>query len=128
MPELLPPPPANWSGSIPEWLIFWAFLQLGYEEGPDFTYQAPVFGGRAEYGGAVLDFVFPALGIAVNVQSVRYHYETGVDKMKDEFIRAAVEAWGTTLIFIDEEDARRSPVYYAKEALAGRDYSRMKGG
>ena len=127
MTTLVPKPPATWPGSIPEWHIYWALTRLGYKEGEDFTYQAPVFGGRMEYGGAVLDFVLPDFGIAINVQSLYYHYQGGKEKIADAMVRAAVESWGTRLIFIDEEDALRAPIYYTKEALAGRDHSRMGG-
>jgi len=124
---IAPLPPTTWTGSKPEFAIFWALNQLGYIEGVDFTYQQAIAGGRMDYGGAILDFVFHLLSIAINVQSIRYHYERMETRQHDEIIRVMVEGFGLKLIYIDEEDALRNPIYYAQEALAGRDWSRMIG-
>ena len=118
-------PPASWTGSKPEWAVYSALVQLGYEPGRDFTYQASVLGGRLEYGGAVLDFVIPSLSLAINVQSIYYHYEDITARRRDALARTAVEGLGIRLIYIDEEDALANPVYYVEQAIMGIDHSRM---
>ena len=122
--------PPDWPGSIPEYMAYQAFIALGRQPGEDFTYQSPLMGGRMEKGGVVLDFVFTnAPDLAVNVQGVYYHYETGVNtQARDMFARAQVEGAGVRLIFIDDDDLFRDPEYYCREALNYRDHSRMAGG
>ncbi len=114
-----PPVPDSWSGSLPEWAIYWSLtiLRVG------FTYQSPQMGGRQFRGGAILDFLVPSLNLAINVTSKYWHYRTSPGRMADELQRAALEGRGTTVIFIDEMDAQRNPLFYTREALNLRDHS-----
>jgi len=118
--------PSSWSGSKPEYYVYQTLIKLGYKPGLDFTYQSALAGGRLEYGGAVLDFVVPSLRLAINVQSVYYHYADTSAKRRDAMVRAMANGQGLRLVYIDEEDVLRNPLYYTKEALAGRDYSLMQ--
>lgn len=124
----LPESPLGWSGSEPEWAVYWALVRLGLKDGEDFTYQASFAGGRQDYGGVVLDFYVHNLGIAINVHSVYFHYLTEERRVADIYGQAMVTSWGITIIYIDEEDALRDPIYYVREALQGRDHSIMTGG
>lgn len=125
---MLPPMPSTWVGSYPEWAAFWALEQLGYTPGQDFIYQSSHMGGRSQFGGAIIDFEFPLLNMAINIQSTYYHYRTLTDTMHDAEQQSILTMMGIQMIYVDEEDILRNPIYYMKEALAGRDYSRMKGG
>jgi hypothetical protein len=118
-------PPVTWAGSTPEWTVYWALTQLGYKPDYDFVYQSPQAGGRLEYGGAVIDFYFPEERLAINVQSRYYHYQQAESIMHDAMQRAMMEGWGIRMIYIDEADALANPTYFVKEAIAGRDHSRM---
>ena len=122
--------PPSWPGSLPEYIAYITFEQLGKIPGEDFSYQSSRMGGRLDKGGVVLDFVFTnPPDLAVNVQGVYYHYETGVNtQARDIFARAQVEGAGVRLIFIDDDDLFRDPEYYCREALNYRDHSRMAGG
>ncbi len=122
--------PPSWPGSLPEYIAYITFEQLGKIPGEDFSYQSARMGGRLDKGGVVLDFVFTnPPDLAVNVQGVYYHYETGVNtQARDMFARAQVEGAGMRLIFIDDDDLFRDPEYYCREALNYRDHSRMAGG
>jgi len=122
--------PPSWPGSLPEYIAYITFEQLGKVPGEDFSYQSSRMGGRLDKGGIVLDFVFSnPPDLAVNVQGVYYHYETGVNtQARDMFARAQVEGAGVRLIFIDDDDLFRDPEYYCREALNYRDHSRMAGG
>ena len=122
--------PPSWPGSLPEYIAYITFEQLGKVPGEDFSYQTSRMGGRLDKGGVVLDFVFTnPPDLAVNVQGVYYHYETGVNtQARDIFARAQVEGAGVRLIFIDDDDLFRDPEYYCREALNYRDHSRMAGG
>ena len=122
--------PPNWSGSIPEYVAYQTWIQLGKEPGEDFTYQSPLMGGRMEKGGIILDFVFTnPPDLAVNIQGTYYHYEMGVEvRARDTMARAMMAGQGVSLIFIDDDDLIRDPMFYCREALNYRDHSRLGGG
>jgi len=122
--------PSTWQGSIPEYVAYQTFVELGLEPGQDFTYQSPLMGGRMEKGGLVIDFIFnEPPNLAVNIQGVYYHYEFGVEiKARDVMARASLAGQGITLIFIDDDDLLSDPKYYCREALQSRDHSRLGGG
>ena len=126
--QVLAPP--DWPGSGPEYIAYQTFIGLGLEPGEDFTYQSPFMGGRMDKGGAVIDFLFSnPPDLAVNVQGVYYHYEFGVEaKARDVMARASLAGQNLTLIFIDDEDLLKDPMYYCREALNYRDHSRLGGG
>ena len=122
--------PADWAGSIPEYVAYQTFIKLGLEPGQDFTYQSPLMGGRLDKGGFVIDFLFTEPpDLAVNVQGVYYHYEFGVEaKARDLMARAALAGQNITLVFIDDDDLLSDPTYYCREALNYQDHSRLGGG
>jgi hypothetical protein len=127
-PQVQAPP--NWPGSVPEYVAYQTFVEIGLEPGEDFTYQSPLMGGRMDKGGIILDFLFTnPPDLAVNVQGVYYHYEFGVEaKARDIMARASLAGQNLTLIFIDDDDLMADPTYYCREALAYRDHSRLGGG
>jgi hypothetical protein len=127
-PQVQAPP--NWPGSVPEYVAYQTFIELGLEPGEDFTYQSPLMGGRMDKGGIILDFLFTnPPNLAVNVQGVYYHYEFGVEaKARDVMARASLAGQNLTLVFIDDDDLMADPTYYCREALAYRDHSRLGGG
>ena len=122
--------PANWEGSIPEYVAYQALIRAGKQPEVDFTYQSPLLGGRMTKGGVVIDFEFTnPPDLAINIQGVYYHYEFGVDqKARDVMARIQMAGQGITLIFIDEDDLLQDPEYYIREALNYRDHSRMGRG
>ena len=122
--------PADWVGSIPEYVAYQTFVKLGLEPGQDFTYQSPLLGGRLDKGGFVIDFLFTEPpDLAVNVQGVYYHYEFGVEaKARDLMARSALAGQNITLVFIDDDDLLSDPTYYCREALNYQDHSRLGGG
>lgn len=117
----LPETPEWWPGSRPEWLVYNALLKLGYKD--RFTYQSPALGGRQVKGGAIIDFLIDDLNLAINVTSRYWHYQTTPKRMADELQRAALEGRGLRVVYIDEADILRSPIYYVSEALNFRDHS-----
>lgn len=119
----VPAPPSDWKGSLPEWRINWALLKLGYAG--QFTYQSSRMGGRMVKGGAILDFYFPDLRLAINVQSIYYHYITSERRMADSLQRAQLESMGIRVVYIMEAHALANPIYYTKEALAGRSHAKV---
>lgn len=122
--------PSNWEGSLPEYVAYQTFIELGLQPGQDFTYQSPLMGGRLDKGGVIIDFMFSEPpDLAVNVQGVYYHYEFGVEaKARDIMARASLAGQNITLVFIDDDDLMRDRMYYCREALNYQDHSRLGGG
>jgi len=116
-PRQYPEPPNWWAGSLPEWLVYNALLRLGYKD--RFTYQSPQMGGRLDKGGAVLDFYIPELNLAINVQSLYFHYATTTRRVRGELQRAQLESMGIKVIFVNESAVLRNAIYYVGEAIRG---------
>jgi len=116
-----PAPPANFPGNIPEWYIFRALQALKV----DFEFQSSFLGGRQDRGGAVLDFYIPGLNIGINIMSDYWHYNRADNRIADQLIKEMLTAMGLIVIYIDEESALANPIHYVREALAGRDHSRI---
>lgn len=95
---------ANVGGSVEERIFYQALIDRGLIDGVDFTYQASEFGGRAELGGLVADFMFPHPKVVVQVQSYwhRLSLETETrDTDQTAILQAAgyvvLEIWGETI-------------------------------
>lgn len=122
--------PADWPGSLPEYVALVALRRLGKLAGEDFTYQSALAGGRMEKGGVVLDFMFfNPPDLAINIQGDYYHYELGTEiRSRDIIAREQMASQGIFLIFVDESDLLKDPIFYMREALNYRDHSRMGRG
>ena len=67
--------------------------------------------------------------MGINVQGVYFHYEKGSAIIQSDIqTRAFLAAMGITLIFIDEDDALKDAKFYVREALQGKDHSRLGAG
>jgi len=122
--------PAGWPGSLPEFLVYRALERLGLQDGVDFIYQSPQFGGRLTRGGLILDFMFNnPPDLAINVQGTFFHFEKGGTVIaRDVLARAQLAGEGITLIFIDEEDAMEDAGRFVRAALRYQDLSRLGRG
>lgn len=119
--------PEGFDATKPEWYCYWALTKLGKVPGIDFDFQHSALGGRTFLGGLVADFViYNPPGIVINIHGFHWHYEFGRERiMKDRVQRANVAWMGIQIIAIDEDQILRNPIYYVKEALSGREHSRM---
>ena len=115
--------------SVPEFAIFQTLIRLGLQPDVDFVFQSPLFGGRLERGGLVIDFLFiNPPDLAINVQGEFFHQEQGADVVaRDRLARAALAGEGITLIFIDASDALAEPDRMVRDALNYRDNSFLGG-
>ena len=113
-----PPPPENWLGSIPEWYAFKALERLNI----DFDYQSSFLGGRLTRGGAILDFFIPSLNLGIAIQSNYWHYSSSGKIASDKAQRIALEGLGLTVIWIQEDDVLRNPMFYVREAVNFREH------
>ncbi len=109
-----------------EWALYWVATSVRHMvEGTDFYYQDP-FRNSAGAATTIVDFVFPAYGIGMNPLGYFWHYEQGpAVQARDLFTRAALADRDILLIFIDEDDCLRAPIWYFDEALRGHDYSEL---
>ncbi len=106
--------------TAPERAVAGALTKLGVS----FTSQSSMIGGRQTKGGAVVDFEIPSLNIAIAVQGLYWHY--GARRSgRDALQRVALESRGVKVIYIDEDHALQNALFYVKEALEGKDHSRM---
>ena len=118
--------PADWPGSLPEFLVFQELLRLGKREGVDFTYQVAFQGGRLQKGGMILDFLFTnPPDLAINVQGTFFHAGT---QRQDSIVRAQMAGQGIHVIFIDEADILSDVRRVVGAALQYRDLSRLGPG
>ena len=126
----IPEKPADFPGSMPEYIVFNQLLRLGLKPNVDFEFQARFAGGKIEKGGIVIDFLFRnPPNIAINVQGIYYHYEQGsVNIANDLLARQILAGEGISLIFLDEDDIMNNPTFYVREALNFKDYSKFSIG
>jgi very-short-patch-repair endonuclease len=126
------PPPQPETGPFarglatkPEWYVNWGLVRNGKKNGLDYNYRGEVKFLSSLATAAQLDFtMIDGSQIAIEVQGIHWHYELGFDKIaQDRVRRTELVSAGWVVIQIDEDDALRDPVYYVKEALAGRDHS-----
>lgn len=118
-----PDPPASWTGTLPEWAIYWAHIVLGRAPFQDFQYIYTVDGSH------YYDFYEFQERIALEINGLYWHYEFNRGRAaQDQILKVHTESLGITLIFIDEDDALANPVFYLREALAERDHSRAATG
>lgn len=117
--------------SYPEFLTYWALQKLGLKFGEDYQYQVPELGQFVrEAGSTIVDFVvtnrWPYL--ALPVQGLFWHPAHG-EKFEIDLtiMRRLQQEKGMEVIPLDEDDLLLNALFYTKEALAGRDYSRYRG-
>jgi very-short-patch-repair endonuclease len=90
---------ANVMGSLQERLFYQALVDHGFIPGVDFDLQSGMFGGRAELGGLVADFLFPAVMVVVQVQSM-WHTLTLEHERRDSDQAAVLQSLGYTVLEI----------------------------
>ncbi len=127
--ESFPQPPASWTGTLPEWAIYWAHLQLGLKVDQDFEYIPRLQRVMGAQKGLQVDFLELDLPIAIDINGLFWHYGFGAAKIvADLETRARVESIGLTYVVIDEDDAIADPIFYLREARLGREHSRVASG
>lgn len=126
----IPPPPPEFSGTLPEWRFLWAHWQLGLSENDQFQYLYNAGNPEAESGKTEIDFMELDVGIAIQIQGFYYHYVgfDGFTQSNDLEKRVALESLGYSVVAVDEEDAIKDPVFYLRAARQGRDLSRFGRG
>lgn len=125
-----PAPPPEWRGTKPEWSIYWAHIVLGLREHEEFDYAQNITDVFQVSGKTQIDFREYDVNILIEIQGLFWHYQglDGFKIMADLDRKATVESLGYTMIYIDEDNANDDPVYYLREARAGRDHSRASRG
>ena len=115
-------PPPDWSGSMPEWIVFRWLTDHAVE----FEYQAPLEGGRLTIGGAVADFILPPHRLVLRVQGEYWHYgdveKVAIDILQKE--RLLRDGWN--VVDLRERDLQDRPNYILEQALLGIDLSEAR--
>lgn len=119
-----PDPPLDWKGTQPEWAIYWAFGAIGYKEHQQFEY---LYFTEATPNG--VDFYVYDLNLIIEIFGIYWHYQVGQEKLQGDIERQIrLEGMGFSYMVIDEDDAMKAPIHFLREALAGRDHSRLARG
>jgi hypothetical protein len=130
--DLRTPPPQPLTGPFavglatkPEWYVNWGLIQNGKKNGIDYNYRGEVKFLNSLAAATQLDFtMIDGSQMAIEVQGIHWHYELGYEKIAQDAVRRTqLVSSGWMVIQIDEDDALNDPVYYVREALAGRDHS-----
>jgi len=111
--------------TLPEWAVWWGLLKNGRLPDVDFDYTSVLVGVGISYYSTI-DFLLAKDKLGIEVQGEYWHYGLGSNKEYHDLQRYLYfQAQGIQVVFIDEEDALRDPVYYVAEALAYRDHSKI---
>jgi hypothetical protein len=117
-----PPHPAWWTGSQPEWLMFWAHTPVG--RGPTgvlWGYQIPPF-GSASVTGFVPDFLEMDLRISFDVNDPM---RGGIGQARATYTlrKTIMESFAYTHLLCDASAAYRNPITSLRTLLTGNDVS-----
>ncbi len=115
------------AGSLPEYVV-WEYLvnQKNWNPGGEFVYQAPILGGKTQYGGFVADYFIRPGNMVWNVQGLRYHLTNSRDRAQDLVVKAILSQRGYKVIFLWEDDLLERADYIIQAALAGQESNRHK--
>ncbi len=114
----------DWRGTEPEWAIYWAFNAIGKKEHQDFEY---LYFTPATPNG--VDFYVYDTNLIIEIFGIYWHYQQGREKLQNDLARQVMlQGMGYEYVVIDEDDAIRAPIWVLREALAGRDHSRLARG
>lgn len=96
-------------GTKPERIVYKYLLRIGLVTGVDFTFQTSQDGGRLEMGGIVVDFLFPAMKMILQVQGPTH--DTYLRSKKDEEQHMLLSAMGYEVVYIDMETIYNEPKF-----------------
>ena len=116
-PSGVPPMPADFPGTEPEWRVFWWLTKHRIE----FDYQNPLAGGRTMVGGHLTDFVVygrtPPL--AIEVQGEYWHFGASGLRATDLLKKITYLNAGYEVVFVRERDIMERLDYTMRRALEG---------
>lgn len=116
-------PPPDWPGSRDQWAVYWALTGLGYHDGTDFSFKLRLDPYVAKRYGSI-DFLVWKDFVAIQTSSPHWQDQSNPhQELTDAWKRALVAGYGMRLIWVNEEDILGQPIYFTREALAGRDHS-----
>lgn len=89
-------------GTLPERILYAALIKLmHFIPDVDFDFQSGLQGGRIGFGGIVVDFLFPHLRLAIQVQGPTH--DQFIRIKKDQEQKLALEEMGYTVVEVDED-------------------------
>ncbi len=111
---------AQTAGSLPEYITWeWLVFKKRLQPGLDFVYQDPIFGGRSEFGGFLLDFFFPSQSMGWRIQGERYHLREARSRALDIISKELLVGRGIEIIDLWESDLLTRPNFVLDLAWRG---------
>ena len=105
------------NGSLPEFIVWeWLVYKRKLQPEIDFVFQSPIFGGRTQFGGFVIDFFFPMRNEAWFVSGERFHLLTPQARARDQLAKVQLAAAGVKVITLWEDDLLERPDYVLEAA------------
>ena len=113
------------AGSLPEYIVWeWLVQKKRLTPHIDFIYQYNILGGRTMFGGFVVDFYFPQLDMAWNVQGLHFHYVKAEDRARDQAAKLVLSNRELLVIELFEDDLMTRPEFVLEAAWNGSQASR----
>lgn len=105
------------NGSRPEFIV-WEFLTVDKKQLPDldFVYQYPIFGGRTQFGGYLLDFFLVKRQSGWRVQGEQFHLLTPKSRARDAISKVQLTHRGIKVIDLWEDDLLNRPDFVLNTA------------
>lgn len=88
-------------GTLPERIVFMWLVVHNFVSGIDFDFQSSLEGGRLEFGGIVVDFLFERLKLILQVQGPTHNQL--LRKQKDNEQRMILASYGYQVLEIDDD-------------------------
>ena len=113
---------AQTGSTLPEYIVY-DYLKntKKMKEGVDFIFQSAAQGGRAQFGGSVVDFELPFLKLMFRVQGERFHRGSPETVAHDIIQKASLAGLRYTIVDIWAEDVQRATRTTMEAALQGRE-------
>ena len=116
---------AKTQASYPEFLCWeWVVKKKALQPDIDFYFQYPFMGGRTAFGGFVLDFFFPNIGLAWFIQGLHFHFTKSTDRARDLMAVKLVSDRGIEVVQVFEDDIMNRLDFTLENAYMGRQVSR----
>jgi len=111
---------AQTNGSLLEFIVWeWLVGKKKQIPGVDFVFQHPVFGGRTQFGGYLLDFYFPLQRMGWRVMGLRWHRTNPDDRARDNLAKQLLSSKGMRVIDLFEDDLMERPDFVLNKAWRG---------
>jgi very-short-patch-repair endonuclease len=108
------------AGSLIEFIVWeWLVNKKRQVPGVDFVYGWAIFGGRTQFGGYVLDFLFPLQKMGWRIQGLRWHRTNPDDRARDQIAAQLLESRGIKVVDLWEDSILTRTEFTLQKAWQG---------